>query len=395
MPVLLKSTGRWLRVGWFWPLALLALPMCTLDFDNVGPQSPDPAFNPGPSPVTSAVMCDIPKPVVEELTDCVTDPDEATAFMSLAHAALALNLGETTGTALDFSTAATTACSGMPRKVDFYGPFPEGLTVCLNCASQIPEIYPGPTDVCIAQCKDLINANGIVPNEGVDTFCALNARPSTNFNKDACYEGFCTTGGSPIPTANDPRRTPEDLTWVDLIGNTTAAGSTLSFAGPGSDTVFTTGAASEQLITTGDAWVEFEAGETGVSHAVGVRTSCDDVASCPDTDPTLATLPLALSLNRNDGDNVFIIENGEVLAGPFPAYVPGERFRIQITDHNDSTADIAFFRYSAACVPNMPCSEPAFYTYTGAARPNYPLRVDAIFREANASLQNVTVMRIK
>jgi hypothetical protein len=35
-----------------------------------------------------------------------------------------------------------------------------------------------------------------------------------------------------------------------------------------------------------------------------------------------------------------------------------------------------------------------FYTYGGSARPGYPLRVDVSFREVNASLNNVTIMRI-
>ena len=267
------------------------------------------------------------------------------------------------------------------------------MTVCLNCGTQIP-VYGDANKVCIAKCKEM-NSSGVeFPADDVDPFCEVNARVSTNFNNDACYDNFCSAGGTPIPNAADPRREPEAVTWVDLI-NTSAVGSALSFSGPeGPDpNAFSAGAASEQLILTGDAWVEFEVGEIGVSHAVGLRTSCDQVASCPDTDPTLAGLPLFLSLNVTGEVN--IIENGELLAGPFPPYAPGERFRIRVTDHNDSTADISFFRYTTACVPNMPCSEPPFYEYPGVARPNYPLRIDAMFREATASLQNVTIMRIK
>jgi hypothetical protein len=382
----LKSVGRWLRVGWFWPLALLTLPMCGLFFE-------EPTFDPGPSPVTSAIMCDIPK-VVGEGTGCAT-ADEAGYGMSLAAAAVALNLGETNPVVLDFSSDATKECGGLPRKIEFHGPFPDGLAVCLNCGTQIPGVYAGAFDVCVAKCKDLLNSGeGPTPSEGVDAFCTANVRVSTNFAKDACYDNFCSTGGTPIPDAADPRRNPEDVTWVDLI-NTSAAGSTLSFTGPeGPEPAeFSAGAASEQLIMTGDAWVEFEVAETGVSHGVGVRTSCAQVTSCPDMDPTLAGLPLWLSLNV-DG-SVYIIEDGDVLAGPFPPYVAGERFRIRVTDHNDSTADIAFFRYTTPCRPNMPCSDQPFYSYTGASRPNYPLRVDAIFREAPSSLQNVTIMRIK
>ena len=378
-----------MRAGWFWPLALLTLPMCTLDFDSVGPQPPEAAFDPGPSPVTSAIMCDIPK---FNGSDCASDQD-ILDYPSKGAAAVALNLGEGLGQiVLDYSP---NSCVARPMRVEFRSPFPDGLTVCLNCGTQIPAVYGDATKACIAKCKDM-NSSGIeFPADEVDPFCEANAHVSTNFDIDACYDNFCSNGGTPIPNAADPRRNPENLTWVDFEPNDTiisAVGNTLSFAGPGTGD-FSAGAASEQLITTGDAWVEFEAGETGVSHIVGVRASCDTIADCPDTDGTLADIPLSLSLNITGEVNV--IENGAVLAGPFAPYAVGERFRIRVVDRNDGTADISFFRYATACVPNAPCDDPPFFTYAGAARPSYPLRVDATFREANASLTNVTIMRIK
>jgi hypothetical protein len=54
----LKSTGRRLRAGGFCPLALLALSGCAL---QAGGLTIPGAFDGGPSPRTSAVMCDIPK----------------------------------------------------------------------------------------------------------------------------------------------------------------------------------------------------------------------------------------------------------------------------------------------------------------------------------------------
>jgi hypothetical protein len=104
----LRSMGRRVRVGWFWPLALLTFPMCAL---FVGFES----FAPGPSPVSSAVMCDIPKPPIEEVSDCA-DPDEAAMGLSLASAAIALNLGEINDLVLDFSQ--TTECGGQPKKIE-------------------------------------------------------------------------------------------------------------------------------------------------------------------------------------------------------------------------------------------------------------------------------------
>jgi hypothetical protein len=250
--------------------------------------------------------------------------------------------------------------------------------------------------VCAAKCVELIEADGLaVPDGDVEAYCVANARPSTNFGTDGCYAGFCTTGGSPHPDPVDPRRDPEPVTWVDLQ-NTEPAGNTLAFNGPDPMTgLFSAGAASYQLITTGDAWVEFAAGENDVSHAVGLRVSCDDVALCPDEDPTLEGLPLLLSLNVDN--NVNIVLNGSVIAGPFPAYTPGERFRIHVRDvHSGNGAvELLFFRYATPCVPNMACSDPPFFTFGNGDLLHYPLRVDAIFREVGATLQDVTIMRIK
>lgn len=378
----LKTARRWLRVGWFWPLALLALPVCGYPDFQYG--DPD-AFDPGDPPQSGAIMCDIPIPVVEEGADCA-DPSEVGTLAALESAAVLLNLGETRTPVLDFSSSAT--CGGQPRKVEFFGTWPDGLTVCLNCAQQIPAVYADATAVCVAQCKDLVTVDGSEPPGGADAYCAVNAKVSTNFDGDPCFDDFCSTGGSPTYPP-DPRRPPENLVWTDPQGGVTIAGNALSFEGMGTGD-FSAGAASEQVIQGGDAWVEFEAGETGVSHVVGLRSSCDKAANCPDMDGTLADIPLSLSLNATGEVN--IVENGVVLA-TFADYVPGERFRIMAVDHHDKTAEISFYRYDTQCMPDSACPGLPFYEYPGT-RPTYPLRVDATFREATASLLNVTLMRI-
>ena len=385
----LKPTGRWLRAGWFWPLALLTLPTCGLIYDFNTKPAHD--FDPGDPPVTGAIMCDIPK--IVSGSDCANDADLAEG-VSLANAAIALNLGVSKPVGLDFSPAATAACSGKPRKIAFHGPFPDGLTVCLNCAQQIPKKYAGPLEACVAKCTALIKTEHEMTDAEVNSFCAVNTHLSTNFDT-TCFEGFCTDGKPkpPIPNPSDPRRTPEPLKWTDLI-HTVAVGSTLSFPGSGPPPAdFSAGAASGQLINSGDAWVEVAAGEPGVSHVVGLRTSCSNVDTCPDMDGTLADIPLSLSLNFDNA--VYVIEKGNVLAGPFPNYTAGERFRIHVVDHNNLTADISFKRLTAPCLPNQPCDEVPLYSYPVGKGPNYPLRVDATFREPNASLTGVTIMRIK
>ena len=116
----LKSAGHWVRVGWFWPLALLTFPMCALFVEFEIEDPPPFAFDPGPSPVSSAIMCDIPK---FNGSRCA-DADEAADGMSLAHGAIALNLGETNPLVLDFSSDATAACGGLPKLIEFTDRFP-------------------------------------------------------------------------------------------------------------------------------------------------------------------------------------------------------------------------------------------------------------------------------
>ena len=393
----LKSAGHWVRVGWFWPLALLTFPMCFLDStglpgNNDPPPDPPAAFDPGPSPVTSAIMCDIPK---FNGSGCASD-QEILDYPSKGAAAVALNLGEGLGQiVLDYSP---NSCVARPMRVELLSPFPDGLIVCLNCGTQIPAVYGDATKACIAKCKEL-NSSGVeFPADDVDPFCEANAHVSTNFNIDTCYPDFCSMAGTPIPNTNDPRRDPENLTWVDFQPNDTiisAVGNTLSFAGPGTGD-FSAGAASEQLITTGDAWVEFEAGETGVSHVVGVRASCDTIASCPDTDGTLADIPLSISLNVTGEVNV--VENvagasrwcGAVCGLRRGRAVPDPRRRPQ-RRHGG---------YLVHTAPRPLRAEPActgttLYSHPVGTGPPYPLRVDATFREADATLTNVTIVRIK
>ena len=136
-----KSTGQWLRAACFWPLVLLALPNCMLDFDSVGPQPG--AFDPGPSPASNAIMCEIPMRDAED-DECATqqDVDEGISFSA---AATALVEGRNNPVALDFRPDALAACNGMPRRKQFNGTYPDGLTVCLNCGTQIPAVYGDPT----------------------------------------------------------------------------------------------------------------------------------------------------------------------------------------------------------------------------------------------------------
>ena len=412
----LRSTGGPVWMGLFWPLVLLALSgglltvlsSCALQAGGL-PGLPS-AFDGGPEPRTSAVMCDIPKVPSPGSNDCANSTE--TGFgMSMSRAAVALVQGESSSLALDVSPAATNACGGFPRKIEFQGAFPDGYAVCLNCGTQMPVPYKDANDVCVAQCIDLINhGDGPEPEGGAESFCQLNARVSTNFDKTTCFENACSSGGTLLPNFVDPRRTQEPVKWVDLIG-TTPTGNTLTRTLPTSNPVnFDAGAASDQLIMKGDAWVEFEAAENNQGHAVGLSAVPVLPGGVPvDGDPSLKDIDFAIVL-RTDG-NVYIFEGGTKIIGPgvngsIGTYNAGDRFRVRVTDNNDllpHTATITYTRLTAPCTPAPPgtappgvlvCPEIQIGSQT-ASSPTYPLRVDASLNQAGATLTNVTLVRIK
>lgn len=389
-----KSCGRLMGIGWFWPLVLLALPGCFLNAGAYDP--PDEIFKPGESTLTGLIMCDIPKVTAGD--DCATQDDiDSGVLTPSTNAAVLLNDGGTAETVLDYSEAALLACNGKPRKTQFFGKYPNGLEVCLNCDTQIGsgKVYTDANQACVAKCQDLVAQGEIEPPGSALEFCEARAHVSVNFNPKQCFEGFCTNGGMPAGLP-DPRLPPEDLKWTDFQGTTPEDnGLTLQFAGPGNGN-YSAGAASDQLIAGGDAWVEFEAGEAGASHLLGVRTSCSTIADCPDNDGTADDIPLGFNLHVT-GD-VYVVANGITpVAGPFtPAYFAGERFRINITDNHDGTASLSFSRLASNCTPGLPCAATVLYPAPLETAPTaaYPLRVDASFREGPATLKNVKIMRI-
>jgi len=406
-----KSTGGRVRAGWLFglhwcapalPLVLLVLLGCSL---GVGGLGPPPVFEGGPEPRTSAVMCDIPKVPQLGSSDCA-DSIETGFGMSMSKAAVALVQGESSSLVLDFSPAATTACGGLPRKTEFQGAFPDGYAVCLNCATQMAlgGPYKDANDVCVAQCIDLVNHGGVPePAGGAESFCQLNARVSTNFDKTTCYANACSSGGTLLPNFVDPRRAQEPVKWVDLIGTVTGnLPNTLTRSQATSDpAMFDAGAASAQLIMTGDGWVEFEANDNTQAHAVGLSpVPVLPNGPPPDDDPTLKDIGFAIAL-RGDG-NVYIFEGGTKVDGLGPngsitTYNAGDRFRVRVTDNNDllpHTATITYTKLTAPCTPGTVCAEVLIGTQT-ASSPSYPLRVDASLVQLGATLTNVTLVRIQ
>ena len=372
-------------------LAFLVLPNC--DF-NPGPLPPM-NLDYGPFPHNSAVFCDIEQVLGRR---CATAEDKAIGIR-LAAAAMALNSGRTSIIGLDESPEARFRCGGEPEAVIFYGPFPDGLPVCLNCGGVGPSgHYPSPTDVCVARCTDTIEPTAVPPDPPVLAFCLARARASANSTPEAaplCLVGACSDGGAVLPDFVDPRRVPEPILWRDLIGvGVSGSDLTRSAATTGN---FDAGAASEQWITRGDGYVEFSAGETNLSHVAGFsRIPSGCAFPCPDADPGLTDIHFGISLNR---DGLFyVIEGGTLVIGPgmngsFGSYAAGERFRVTLLDNADGTATVNYSRLTGVCTPGIPCPEAIFHTHTGLA--TYPLRVEASFRETAATLADVRVVRIR
>ena len=433
------SNSRWVTLAWLLPFVLLALPNCFLDStgascaenpnhpncqsevedcEQAGSNCPDtttceedpldpecvlvdpiPVFQPGEDP-SDAIFCDIPKPRAPGDDGCASQEDaENAANISLSEAAIALVNGETATFALDFSEAATTACGGLPRIIKYFGPYPQGMRVCINCSTQIDAVYVNPTEACRAKCIDEVNADGFIPAEGANDYCEANAKVSTNFDPAECQDDACTLSGSPNMNWVDPRETPEPVQWIDHIGTSDSSGTnSLERIAPTTTPTadFDAGAASAQVITTGDAWVEFSALDgTDKAHVLGVRESrdasdnpCTDTSTCADGDPSLNGIGFAISLNTDGQVYVLEIIAGVLeIQGPFGTYTSGERYRVHVTDRHDGTTTITYSRIVLGVDTQ--------FAETTLDHPRYPLRVDAIFREQGAILSNVNIVRIK
>lgn len=391
--------------GWLLPLAYLALPNCTFTPPSPSPCGESGNLQPGCSPRQTVVFCDIEKPLGRH---CAKQKD-LDMGIPLSEAALALRKGEKSTVGLDYSPAALARCNGGPEAVTFECAFPDGCAVGMNC-SQIGagKKYDTENDVCQDRCADLFGApllNGEVlpevpPDPQVVSYCQARARTSTNFTapcSDFFYIGACNAEGALLPTFEDPRRHLEAVHWRHRVGVTTtgAFSNTLVKTAPGTGT-FDSGAASEQTIKRGDAFVEFTAVSIDTARALGVSVG-EASPTSPDTDPTLAGIGFGIRLSP--AGNLFIHESSDQeVPGPnpngaFATYASGDRIRIALTDNNTSpaTATIRYVLVPAGCTGPQ-CNGTVLRT-AGPAR--YPFRVDASLRTQGGQLDDVSMVRIK
>jgi hypothetical protein len=382
MRTLTGGRGSRLPAGWILPLALLAVPGCRSIF---GLQTPVRLNeDPGNQPWSSVVFCDIEKP-----RRCATDADKLVGIR-LSAGAVSLVAGERALIGLDDSADARAHCSGEPEAIDFRGAFPDGIPVCLNC-SQIgadPAPFPDAASVCVAKCEDLMGAF-YPPDPAVVDFCVNFSRPSVNFvpTGSACFDGACTDTGMLRDDFDDPRRLPEPVEWTDLMGVMSIGPDLVRTSG---GTTFNAGADATQVITRGDAYVEFTAVETTDGRAAGFSEGPP-----PDVTPTLANINFGLEVERDD--RFYVFERGVKAAGPdinqsFGRYTPFETFRVHVRDNGDGTGVVSYALLTSSCTHPASCPETIFYTSPTAA--HYPLRIDTSFREPGGTLRAVRVVRI-
>jgi len=396
MRAFLKSSGRLLRHGWFWPLVLLALPNCALP-DSSG--LPPPTVDHGPNP-TSAVMCDIPK-FTDPAVVCATDQDIKDG-VPLQQAAVALYEKKQGLIGLDYSKKATDLCNGKPAKVEFFGEFPDGFQVCLDCGKQMTkDIYPTDNAVCEAQCEELVFTVEPFPPNFVQ-YCSDTAHVhrSTNMGEKQCFDNICDAAGNPKPF-DDLRRPAEPVQWTEQNGTKNgSAGNNLSRTA-GRSGNFDAGAYSTQMITTGDGWVEFEVNDDTKAYALGLSNGAADPSE------TLDDMDFAIVLQKADQQQgtIFVYEKGQPV-NSFGFYTAGTRFRITVKDNNDNvdpkqdTATITYSKLLAPCPPGQKCMSDLSFT-TSATKATYPLRVDASLVDPSPSpgmgpmLVNVNLVRIQ
>ena len=402
-----------LSIGWFWALVVLVLPNCSFE--------PRPG---GPPPTFTAVFCDIEKPLPEG-RHCASD-DEKAHGIRLAERAIALNRGDTGVIGLDDSPAALARCGGQPEAVFFQGPVPEGQATCVD-SSAVTSV----SAACEVPCQQyfgVVQPDGSLvpdnpPTPETIAFCQQRAHLSVNVPQNPLgFSDGCTSGGKLVDSFVDPRRPSEALELdpsgqfgIGVVTTTDAQGLTHTSVSrsaitspPANNPPFDAGAASSQRFNSGDGFVEFSAAEVGKTHVVGLSEmfipalGCTFHA-CDDTDPSLADITFAISLNldRDSTDpskgRVYVIENGLLVTGPkfngsFDTYAPDERFRVSIQDNSDGTGTVTYSKITGFCISGNACPETVFYQSQVVG--HYPLRVDMSFREQGATINDIRLVRI-
>jgi hypothetical protein len=361
-------------------------------------------FDPGPTPQSHVVFCDIEQPGTgfDNTSRVCADQFNQTPIIPLTNAALALNTGATSQFALDKSSAAVGRCGSNGEVVQFQGQFPQGSPVCLNCGAQIPAVFADANAVCVARCEDIsVPEPSNPPSSDVATFCTNHAHVSTNVPVGGCPMGFdnaCSDAGALLTTFSDPRIFPEPVIWTQLTHVATSGtdNNTLTQTVPSVPLgQYQAQAVSQQQLNFGDAYIEFSSGETNLAKLIGFSAISQTCNQCTDSDPSPADI--TFSVNLADDGNMYVLHGttlvpGGGVNGSFTPYAPGDRFRITVTDQNDGTFIVVYSKLALPCTPGSPCNLSALLTDT--VHGTYPIRIDTSLRDLGASLTDVRLVWI-
>jgi len=385
----LTARVRWLGVNWFWPLALLALPGCGLPISGLGDCGGACVFNvdPGPEPRSGVVFCQIEKPGSRHCASPqeIDDLDSLT----LAAGAEALVLKQGGRIALDYSP---NDCDPPgPQVVEFEGRFPEGLPVCVNCSAAASSAITA-LDLCIAQCED-ITAPGVVPaDSATHADCVERTQFAINASFPFCVENACSDAGHFSEAFDDKRHLPDPVIWVHQVGVDGGGGDGTLTRVAGMTGSFDAGADSSQMVTAGDAYVEFTASGPAATRVAGFSEGSGD------TNTDYALINFSISLFKEGcfyvyEKNVQALGDVQTCSAPdaFGAFNSGDKFRVSLKDNFDGTATVSYAQVTASCGTQIDC--PPFFT--SLTKANYPLRVDTSFREKEGQLGAVVLVRIQ
>lgn len=377
-----RSSVGWF---WFWAAALLVLPNCFLDRRGIVSET---NLHRGDTPWGSVIFCDIERPVPRR---CAA-PEDMAGGIRLKSAALALVAGATTTIGgLDDSPDVTGCATGQPQVVEFFGPFPQGSPVCLNC---VDAIGPGPlqhasnADVCIARCLDLFDPDdaNVPPSAEAVAWCTPErARLSTNFPiSGSCTDLACNTMGALRADFEDQRERPEPVSWTNIDGVMTGFGSLTRIA-PYTG-LSDAGASSFDLIASGDAYFEFTATETTTARTAGLSSGPPPLGGIEFGDIGFGLLLMTAPVQ------ILALENGLTVA-TYPEFPAGQRFRLKLRDNQNGTANVSFATVGPGCEDGIECFETVFHESDNTIA--YPVRIDAMFREQFGTLTDIGLVRIR
>jgi alpha-tubulin suppressor-like RCC1 family protein len=152
-----------------------------------------------------------------------------------------------------------------------------------------------------------------------------------------------------------------NFVWTGATGVAVSRRSVTKTAATG----WNAGAISTNTIESGDGFAEFTAMETNTLRVVGLANG----------DSSLGPEDIEFGIQLRADSNVEVMESG-ISQGPFGAYLPGDRFRVEVTG-----GVVRYLRNGIVF-------------YASSVSPSYPLRVDSSFYSEGATLTDVLLETI-